>query len=66
MYVSPDFIPPEQREQAGNPKPTPVLVISEYTTLDYVKDAVTAVFLMGTIFVMIWIAFAMDVITTGM
>jgi len=66
MYVSPDFIPPEQREQTGNPKPTPVLVISEYTTLEYVKDAVTAVFLMGTIFVMIWIAFAMDVITTGM
>ncbi len=66
MYTSPGFIPPEQREQARNSKPTPVLVISEYTTLEYIKDAVTAVFLMGTIFVMIWIAFAMDVITTGM
>jgi hypothetical protein len=66
MYVSPGFIPPEQREQVRIQKPQPTLVVSEYTTLDYVKDALAAVLLMGTIFVMIWIAFALDVITTGM
>ncbi len=38
----------------------------QYAALDYVKDAVAGVILMGTMFVMIWIAFAMDVITTGM
>jgi|1_EtaG_2_1085319.scaffolds.fasta_scaffold46438_3 hypothetical protein len=38
----------------------------QYSRLDYVKDALAAVILMGGIFVMIWIAFALDVMTTGM
>ena len=38
----------------------------QYSRLDYAKDAMAAVILMGSIFVMIWIAFALDVMTTGM
>ena len=38
----------------------------QYTQLDYAKDFFAAVMLMGTLFVMTWIAFGLDVITTGM
>ena len=38
----------------------------QYSRLDYAKDVVASVILMCGIFVMIWIAFAMDVLTTGM
>jgi len=41
-------------------------VSHQYTQLDAVKDAVAAVFCAAAFFVLIWIAFAMDVITTGM
>jgi hypothetical protein len=37
-----------------------------YTNLDYAKDALAGVIFMSGMFVAIWIAFAMDVITTGM
>ena len=66
MYVSQDFIPPEQREQARNSNSRPDVTTYQYSKLDYAKDAAAALLLMGTIFVMIWVAFAMDVITTGM
>ena len=38
----------------------------EYTKLDHIKDALAATLLFGALFVMTWIAFALDVITTGM
>jgi hypothetical protein len=49
-----------------DPNPPVDCTSYQYTRLDYVKDAVAGVILMGSIFIMIWIAFAMDVITTGM
>jgi len=65
MY-NPDFIPPEQRDTLCNPSSVVDSNSYQYTRLDYVKDALAAVILMSGIFVMIWIAFAMDVLTTGM
>ena len=38
----------------------------KYTTMDCVKDAVATTFAGAAFFVIVWIAFAMDVITTGM
>ena len=38
----------------------------EYTTVDYIKDGVATVCMATTLFIMIWIAFALDVTTTGM
>ena len=38
----------------------------QYSRVDYAKDAMAAVILISSIFFMDWIAFAMDVITTGM
>ena len=38
----------------------------EYTKLDRAKDALAAGLLFSGLFVMTWIAFALDVITTGM
>ena len=38
----------------------------QYSRLDYAKDFAAAVLLMGSFFVMTWVAFALDVITTGM
>ena len=65
MY-NPDFIPPEQRDAMRNPNSVADSNSYQYTRFDYVKDALASVILMGGIFVMIWIAFALDVITTGM
>ena len=60
MNVNPDFVPPEQRP------PVVETVSYQYTTMDYVKDALAGVLLAAGFFVVVWIAFAMDVITTGM
>jgi hypothetical protein len=38
----------------------------EYTKMDYVKDGIACVCLCVGLFVLTWIAFALDVITTGM
>jgi hypothetical protein len=40
--------------------------MSEYGKKEKILDAITCVAASGVMFVMIWIAFAMDVITTGM
>lgn len=66
MNINPDYVPHEQRDIHTNPNPQVDAVSYQYTRMDYIKDAVAGVFLMASFFVVVWIAFAMDVITTGM
>jgi hypothetical protein len=37
-----------------------------YTTKDMIIDAIATVFASAAFFVVVWVAFAMDVMTTGM
>lgn len=66
MFMNPDFVPPEQRNIHVNPNPEVDAVSYQYTKIDYAKDILATLVLGAGFFVMIWIAFALDVITTGM
>lgn len=50
MNIDPNYVSPEQH----------------YTTKDKVGDFFAALFMSAAFFIFTWIAFAMDVITTGM
>lgn len=59
--IDPSYVPHEQRE--------PQLYTEEkyhYTLEDRIKDAVASVLLAIGFFGVVWVAFALDVITTGM
>lgn len=66
MNINPDYVPHEQRDIHTNPNPQVDAVSYQYTRTEQIVDAVAGVFLMAAFFVVVWIAFAMDVITTGM
>jgi hypothetical protein len=60
--IDPSFVPPEHRNTAT----VEVIRTHEYTNRDRANDALAAVLLFGALFVITWIAFGLDVITTGM
>ena len=66
MRVNPEYVPHEQRLTGPDPKQATIPVPYQYTTMDYIKDGLAVAFLGATFFIVVWIAFAMDVITTGM
>jgi len=62
MHIDPNFIPPEHRT-AVEPGSTETY---EYTWEDRVRDGVAALFLCAVFGLLVWVAFALDVMTTGM